>query len=122
MEQSIVGIPSSYSKSTKLGVSFKGEGTVKNYVIHKELHSAASIDLPIIPSTSLSINFSCGTEYSLLEGMASLRSPKIMNECLVPWYGPSNPNFLSRPMKSRRFKGFHILFARYGDQPVDRLS
>ncbi len=25
MEQSIVGIPSSYSKSTKLGVSFKGE-------------------------------------------------------------------------------------------------
>ncbi len=67
----------------------------------------------MILSTSLNIIRSCGTEYSAFEGIASRCPLNVMNWCLEPVNGPSNPSTRNRLMNSRRLQGTQRLILRF---------
>src|SRR2546427_8212139 len=70
-------------------------------------HSSGEIFLVRNVSTCHSSIFSCGTDYSALEGMVWRYWPKTRNSCRVPRYGPAKPKARSLRMKSRLLVGCH---------------
>ncbi len=66
----------------------------------------------MISSISSIIIFNWGTEYSAFEGILKRWFCNTIKWWRVPEYGPSNPSFRNRLIKSLRLHGGHLLMSR----------